>query len=766
MAYPISDVPRRIVYSGSAGVGPYAFTFEVLANTDIAVYKNTTLLTLTTDYAVTINAGTGTGTVTLVVAATGSDTVTLVGDRAIQRTSDFVTGGDLFANTLNEELDAQTIYAQQIDEKADRAIRAPVTDPTTINMVLPSKADRATKMLGFNAQGNPTQTANTLTAIDAAATAINEIAAAPAGNAAGISFLQAGTNAVTRTAQAKMREWVSPEDFGAVGNANISGTSGINDDAAFALLEAAHTDKVVNLEGKIYLVNSPIPTANNYINGKFVVAAASTDDQPVNFAFGYGALRVNDYVPLQWPAGGGIDYASGNYNTAIGDSALQSNTTGRRNTALGSFALYTNTTGYYNTAIGPLALYANTSGGENTAVGVQAHQSNTTGSDNTVVGSGAMAQHSTSNDCVVVGRQALQIAPASTARVVAIGRQAAWQYNTGVDTVAIGYQALSNAGAVGSYNIAIGSAAMGAATSANSNVAIGRRALSASAASVGCVAVGNDAMVSATGGDGTVAIGNSANPNNTTGSNNVFIGANSATANNTGYSNVAIGRATFQANTTGYNNVAIGEQTATTNTTGFRNTWVGSGAGTSGTTYAETVCLGYNAQVTGNYQNQIGGSGTTTYAYGAVQDRSDARDKADVRDTVLGLEFINALRPVDYRWDMREDYRSAPPAPPAPDASDDKKAAHVEAMQTWVEANKLGKLTHDGSKKRARFHHGLIAQEVRSACEAVGVDFGGFQDHSLKGGDDVLSLGYAELIGPLIKAVQELSARVAALEAK
>ena len=155
MAYPISDVPRRIVYSGSAGVGPYAFTFEVLTASDIAVYKNTTLLTLTTDYTVSINTGTGTGTVTLVVAATGADTVTLVGDRAIQRTSDFVTGGDLFANTLNEELDAQTIYAQQIDEKADRAIRAPVTDPTTINMVLPSKADRANSFLTFDSNGNP-----------------------------------------------------------------------------------------------------------------------------------------------------------------------------------------------------------------------------------------------------------------------------------------------------------------------------------------------------------------------------------------------------------------------------------------------------------------------------------------------------------------------------------------------------------------------------------------------------------------------------------
>ncbi len=93
MAYPISDVTRRVVYTGSAGVGPYSFTFEVLANTDIQVYKNTTLLTLTTNYTVTINAN-GTGSVTLVVAATGADNITIVGDRAIQRATDFVTGGD------------------------------------------------------------------------------------------------------------------------------------------------------------------------------------------------------------------------------------------------------------------------------------------------------------------------------------------------------------------------------------------------------------------------------------------------------------------------------------------------------------------------------------------------------------------------------------------------------------------------------------------------------------------------------------------------
>lgn len=154
--YPISDVERRIVYTGSAGVGPYAFPFEVLLNTDINVYKNDVLLTLTTDYTVTISPTLGTGSVTLVSAATGSDRITIVGARAVQRTTDFTTGGDFFANTLNDELDSQTILTQQVAETAERAIKAPVTDPTSINMTLPNNTTRANKLLGFDASGNPT----------------------------------------------------------------------------------------------------------------------------------------------------------------------------------------------------------------------------------------------------------------------------------------------------------------------------------------------------------------------------------------------------------------------------------------------------------------------------------------------------------------------------------------------------------------------------------------------------------------------------------
>ena len=153
--YAITNVARRVVYTGSAGVGPYAFSFPVLTSTDIAVYKNTTLLTLTTDYTVTISSTTGQGSITLVSAAISTDRITIVGARAIQRSTDFVTGGDFFANTLNTELDSEVIFVQQVAETAERSLKAPVTDPTSIDMTLPNNTVRANKFLSFNSTGNP-----------------------------------------------------------------------------------------------------------------------------------------------------------------------------------------------------------------------------------------------------------------------------------------------------------------------------------------------------------------------------------------------------------------------------------------------------------------------------------------------------------------------------------------------------------------------------------------------------------------------------------
>lgn len=177
MGVPINNVTRRVVYAAS-GTGPYAFTFEILAATDIAVYRDDTLLTLTTNYTVTINSN-GTGSITLTAAPTGATQIAIVGNRTISRTTDFVTGGDFFANVLNDELDQQTIFAQQNAEGLSRALQAPQTDPTSINMTLPRAADRANKYLAFDSNGNPQpgDTAVEVAAIAAIADEIEDVAA-------------------------------------------------------------------------------------------------------------------------------------------------------------------------------------------------------------------------------------------------------------------------------------------------------------------------------------------------------------------------------------------------------------------------------------------------------------------------------------------------------------------------------------------------------------------------------------------------------------
>ena len=169
MAIDISSTTRRIVYTGSAGTGPYAFNFEVLAETDVAVYFNDTELTLTTDYTVSDVTIDGTGEITIVVGTNvpttpdADDRITIVGDRTIERTTDFTTGGPLFATSLNDEFDSLTIFAQQVLESNDRAIKAPVTDPDTIDMTIPKDDDRKGKYLSFNATtGNP-EVVNTVT---------------------------------------------------------------------------------------------------------------------------------------------------------------------------------------------------------------------------------------------------------------------------------------------------------------------------------------------------------------------------------------------------------------------------------------------------------------------------------------------------------------------------------------------------------------------------------------------------------------------------
>lgn len=283
------------------------------------------------------------------------------------------------------------------------------------------------------------------------------------------------------------------------------------------------------------------------------------------------------------------------------------------------------------------------------------------------------------------------------------------------------------------------------------------------------VSIGVNSNFRCTSGSNNIAIGMGSNFENVQGDQNIAIGENAmiGAVGVSVFNNIAIGTAAL-ANVTSGNfdgNIAIGAGALGGWTSGDQSVGLGINAGASGN-WRNSALIGANTSVTGNNQVQLGNASTTTYAYGAVQNRSDIRDKTDVRDTELGLDFVKSLRPVDFKWDMRENYRPKEPSKLPLNATEEEKLEYTAAWEKWQEDVKLANITHDGSKKRNRFHHGLIAQEVKSVLDAKGIDFGGFQDHKIAGGDDVFSIGYVELIAPMIKAIQELSAEVVSLKAQ
>jgi Chaperone of endosialidase len=174
-------------------------------------------------------------------------------------------------------------------------------------------------------------------------------------------------------------------------------------------------------------------------------------------------------------------------NTAEGQNALFSRTTGGYNTAVGFFSLRALTAGNFNTATGAGTLLSNT-GDENTATGAGALLSNTAGAFNTAIG---------------------------------------------------GFALLSNQGGV--RNSAVGSRALSAHTMGDFNNAVGAFALASDTEGQGNNAVGDEAMFNNTSGSNNTAMGDSALHANTIGAENTAIGRNALSNNATGSDIIALG---------------------------------------------------------------------------------------------------------------------------------------------------------------------------------------------------------------------------------
>jgi Chaperone of endosialidase len=123
-----------------------------------------------------------------------------------------------------------------------------------------------------------------------------------------------------------------------------------------------------------------------------------------NTAVGFLSLSTDTTSGSNTAIGAGALFANtSDANTATGAGALLLNSTGFQNTATGAFSLLYNTTGQSNTASGFDALFSNTEGAGNTANGATALFSNTTGSGNTAVGAGALFANTTGDGNTAVG---------------------------------------------------------------------------------------------------------------------------------------------------------------------------------------------------------------------------------------------------------------------------------------------------------------------------------------------------------------------------
>jgi hypothetical protein len=166
----------------------------------------------------------------------------------------------------------------------------------------------------------------------------------------------------------------------------------------------------------------------------------------------------------------------GTFNTGVGAGTLLFNVgdqtagDGVNNTAIGTAALLFNTRGSLNTAVGTHALFSNTTGSLNTAVGIQALPSNTTGSSNTAMGQEALSSNTTGSDNTATGGAALFINTEGSSNT-ANGQTALLNNISGDNNTAFGMSALYYS--TGNGNTALGAFAGNSVTTANNVIAIG-----------------------------------------------------------------------------------------------------------------------------------------------------------------------------------------------------------------------------------------------------------------------------------------------------
>jgi len=320
--------------------GPYVsgtalpVTFKVFAAADLEVVRlNTstgveTSLVLGSDYTVALNGNQNTnpgGTVNLTVAASATSTVTITSDIANLQPTDLTNQGGFYPEVITDALDRATIQIQQMSEDVGRSLKGPISDGS-LNMELPTAAQRANSFLAFDANGVPTavvsgssgapttitrqvfsgtgsQTVFTLASdpgalgnsaqiyiggvyqqrstytIAGTTLTFSQAPVAGTDNIEFVNFLTSnigatsadlvtytpsGTGAVARSAASKMGDVVSVKDFGAVGDGVANDTAAI--EAAIAVCKGGAGKPALYFPAGTYNFSESVANFGLYIN--------------------------------------------------------------------------------------------------------------------------------------------------------------------------------------------------------------------------------------------------------------------------------------------------------------------------------------------------------------------------------------------------------------------------------------------------------------------------------------------------------------------
>jgi hypothetical protein len=397
---------------------------------------------------------------------------------------------------------------------------------------------------------------------------------------------------------------------------------------------------------KIVLLRNSI-TRSPLLRDLFLVAPALTF-----FAL---SPTARGQLPSPKPDGG---YPNG--NTAEGDGALFSVTTGANDTAVGFEALFSNTTGRGNTATGYTALFSNIGGAQNTATGVGALYNNKS-SSNTADGFNALYSNTSGNSNMANGYQALYSNTTGSFNT-ASGGTALFSNTTAGYNTATGYAALYR-NTSGLYNMANGYQALYSNTTGNTNTASGYQALYSNTTS-GNTATGYQALLSNTTGGGNTANGFQALSSNTIGGNNIANGFQALFNNTTGSNNTADGLNALYSNTTGTSNIALGVSAGANLTTGSNNIDIFDGGVAD---EANTIRIGQVGTQNATFIAGISGA-TVAAGVGVVVDAngnlgtitSSERFKDEIQPMDKASETILALNPVAFRYKHELDPNGIP----------------------------------------------------------------------------------------------------------